>query len=156
MDYTHIAIYVAFGVYFIFSIIFYIVQSRRWDSTENEYLEIIDTQQEIVNSTPNLDIGQRVAATKELFSLIDTLIEYEIINNRRFEIFLEKKNKNLDFENVLQDVGQTVFESLASDVYTDKNNLVTKECIMKYIQKRVFVEYFLYLKNNNQGDITTY
>ena len=113
---------------------------------------IIETQQELLDRQPTLNIKERVSATKELFSLIDVLIEYEILNNRRFEIFLEKKNKNLDFENVLKDVGKTVFQSISPDVYTDKNNLVTKTCIMQYIQKRVFVEYFSYLKNIHQED----
>lgn len=137
------------SVLIISSVLFHIIKIRQWNNKENDYITLIETQQTLLDNKPTLDIKDRVSATKELFSLIDVLIEYEIINNRRFEIFLEKKNKNLDFNNVLEEVGTTVFSSLRSDIYTDKNNLVTKECLMHYIQKRTFVEYFLYLKNIN-------
>ena len=136
---------ISLSIFFIYSIIItiiHIIRSRKWNN-------IIELLNERVNLIPTLSIKDRVDAMTQLFEVIDILIEYELINNRRYEIFLEKQEKNLDFDNVLEEISKNVFNGIKRDVFTDKNNLVTEQCLMSYIQKRTFIEYFNYLKNKN-------
>ena len=136
---------ISLSIFFIYSIIItiiHIIRSRKWNN-------IIELLNERVNLIPTLSIKDRVDAMTQLFEVIDILIEYELINNRRYEIFLEKQEKNLDFDNILEEISKNVFNGIKRDVFTDKNNLVTEQCLMSYIQKRTFIEYFNYLKNKN-------
>lgn len=133
-----------FLTYIIFSIYFYRKKIFQYNNIVLELKEIVDT-------VPNMRIDERINATKELFNLIDLLIDYEIINNRRFEIYLDKKDTNLNVDQMLKDVSSAVFKFIKTDIFVDKNNIVTYECLFNYIQKRTFVEYFNYIQQRETG-----
>ena len=55
---------------------------------------LADTQNlinKIQDSTPTLEIDQRIKCTRELLTLIDDTVTLELVNNKRYEIFLDKK-----------------------------------------------------------------
>lgn len=128
--------------YIVFSIYFYRKKVVEWNHVIAQYMEAL-------NDKPKMSMGERISATHSLFQLIDTLIEYEIVSDREYEVLLQKKSKRLNIEEEVQKISKSVFEELKPDAYTDVNNIVTSKCLMSYIQKRTFVEYFLYLQKTN-------
>lgn len=123
------------------SIIYYIVYIIKQN-------ELKKTHQLELSNRPTLTIKQRVELDNSLFEFIDELIELEIVHKRKFEIFLHQKNKNLDIDNVLEDVSLSVFNAIRQDVFTDSNNIVTEKYLMSYIQKKTFISYLMYIENN--------
>lgn len=142
--YISIILFILLLLYIGVSLIFYRRKKIQW-------LHVIEQYSEALADKPTLPIQDRVESTQNLFNLIDILIDYTIISDREYDILLEKKSKNLDVEDAIERISKAVFNSIQPSVYTDVNNVVTKECLMFYIQKRTFVEYFMYLKRVNEG-----
>ena len=124
--------------------------------TTNKYAskikEITDNSNQIINSfndnKPTLEIDQRIKCTRELLTLIDDTVSLELINNKRYEIFLSSNINNRDIDKDIEDIARGVFESLRPEVFSDKNLVMTEEYLMKYIQKRTFVAVFTYVDKN--------
>ena len=124
--------------------------------TTNKYAskikEITDNTNQIINSfndnKPTLEIDQRIKCTRELLTLIDDTVSLELINNKRYEIFLSSNINNRDIDKDIEDIARSVFESLRPEVFSDKNLVMTEEYLMKYIQKRTFVAVFTYVDKN--------
>ena len=124
--------------------------------TTNKYAskikEITDNSNQIINSfndnKPTLEIDQRIKCTRELLTLIDDTVSLELINNKRYEIFLSSNINNRDIDKDIEDIARSVFESLRPEVFSDKNLVMTEEYLMKYIQKRTFVAVFTYVDKN--------
>ena len=124
--------------------------------TSNKYAsqikEITDSSNQIINdfndNKPTLEIGQRIKCTRELLTLIDDTVSLELINNKRYEIFLSSNINNRDIDKDIEDIARSVFESLRPEVFSDKNLVMTEEYLMKYIQKRTFVAVFTYVDKN--------
>lgn len=124
--------------------------------TTNKYAsqikEITDSSNQIVNNfndnKPTLEIDQRIKCTRELLTLIDDTVSLELINNKRYEIFLSSNINNRDIDKDIEDIARSVFESLRPEVFSDKNLVMTEEYLMKYIQKRTFVAVFTYVDKN--------
>ena len=124
--------------------------------TSNKYAakikEITDNSNQIINdfndNKPTLEIDQRIKCTRELLTLIDDTVSLELINNKRYEIFLSSNVNNRDIDKDIEDIARSVFESLRPEVFSDKNLVMTEEYLMKYIQKRTFVAVFTYVDKN--------
>lgn len=124
--------------------------------TTNKYAsqikEITDNSNQIINNfndnSPTLEIDQRIKCTRELLTLIDDTVTLELINNKRYEIFLSSNVNNRDIDKDIEDIARSVFESLRPEVFSDKNLVMTEEYLMKYIQKRTFVAVFTYVDKN--------
>jgi hypothetical protein len=97
---------------------------------------------------PSLNVNQRLEYNKNLLSFIDDMINLEILNEKRFSIFLNQPDKNLDIDNVLKKISTKVFESIQPELYNDPNNILTSEYIMSYIQKKTFIVCLTYIQNN--------
>lgn len=114
--------------------------------------EITDNSNQIINdfndNRPTLEIDQRIKCTRELLTLIDDTVSLELINNKRYEIFLSSNINNRDIDKDIEDIARSVFESLRPEVFSDKNLVMTEEYLMKYIQKRTFVAVFTYVDKN--------
>lgn len=95
-----------------------------------------------------MDGNERIKYTNDLLTFIDNTITSELLNEKRFDIFLRQKNKNLDFDAVLRNVSTNTFNALQEDVIVDPNLIIRSEYLMRYIQKRTFVIYFKYIENN--------
>lgn len=95
-----------------------------------------------------MDGNERIKYTNDLLTFIDNTITSELLNEKRFDIFLHQKNKNLDFDEVLRNVSTNTFNALQEDVLVDPNLIIKSEYLMRYIQKRTFVIYFKYIENN--------
>ena len=87
------SIYLTIAIVIIAFIIGAAVASRivytRYNYKINKVLA--DTQNlinKIQDSTPTLEIDQRIKCTRELLTLIDDTVTLELINNKRYEIFL--------------------------------------------------------------------
>lgn len=131
--------------YAIFTILYYRRQKVQW-------LHVIDQYRQAFQDQPTLNIHERMIATESLFKLIDSLIQHSIISDQEYSILLQKQSKNLDVEDALERISTAVFKWLNPTIYTDINSAVTEECIMTYIQKRTFIEYFMYLKNSAENE----
>lgn len=132
--------------YGIFSFIFYNNRKNAW---ANEALEVANQMQGLIKETPTLDIEDRVTATRELLHLIDIFISYEIINKERNALFLESNDKaHIDVDVRMEEVANEVFRGIRPDVYDDNNNLITRQYLISYIQKRTIVEYLNYVRRD--------
>ena len=58
------------------------------------------------------------------------------------------KNKNLNVDEVIEIVSSNVFNSLTNDIFINKDNILTEKYLMSYIQKKTFISYLTYIKNN--------
>lgn len=117
------------------------VQEIMYDQLSTKYEQLLD-------QSPSMPIGDRVDSTNQLLELIDAMISLEIMSTKRFEIFLDKKSKNIDFDNVISEVSTSVFESIKPNVFDDKDNIVSSQYLMSYIQKRTLVQYLTYFRQN--------
>lgn len=147
------ALLIAFGIV-VFSVVGGYLSGYLY--TTNKYAskikEITDSSNQIINNfndnKPTLEIDQRIKCTRELLTLIDDTVSLELINNKRYEIFLSSNINNRDIDKDIEDIARSVFESLRPEVFSDKNLVMTKEYLMKYIQKRTFVAVFTYVDKN--------
>ena len=118
----------------------------------NQIKEITDKSNQIINdandSKPTLEIDQRIKCTRELLTLIDDTVALELINNKRYEIFLNTNINNRDVDKDIEEIASNVFNSLKPEIFNDKNLVMTEEYLMKYIQKRTFVAVFTYVDKN--------
>ena len=147
------ALLIAFGIV-VFSVLGGYLSGYLY--TTNKYAskikEITDNSNQIINdfndNKPTLEIDQRIKCTRELLTLIDDTVSLELINNKRYEIFLNSNINNRDIDKDIEDIARSVFESLRPEVFSDKNLVMTEEYLMKYIQKRTFVAVFTYVDKN--------
>lgn len=147
------ALLIAFGIV-VFSVVGGYLSGYLY--TTNKYAskikEITDSSNQIINNfndnKPTLEIDQRIKCTRELLTLIDDTVSLELINNKRYEIFLSSNINNRDIDKDIEDIARSVFESLRPEVFSDKNLVMTEEYLMKYIQKRTFVAVFTYVDKN--------
>mgnify|MGYP004632782091 FL=1 len=125
----------------------------------NQIKEITDNSNQIINnfkdSKPTLEIDQRIKCTRELLTLIDDTVALELINNKRYEIFLNTNVNNRDIDKDIEEIARSVFNSLRPEIFSDKNLVMTDEYLMKYIQKRTFVAVFTYVDKNVTDKLNT-
>lgn len=147
------AILIAFGIV-VFSVLGGYLSGYLYTTNKYAYKikEITDNSNQIINdfndNKPTLEIDQRIKCTRELLTLIDDTVSLELINNKRYEIFLNSNINNRDIDKDIEDISRSVFESLRPEVFSDKNLVMTEEYLMKYIQKRTFVAVFTYVDKN--------
>lgn len=98
--------------------------------------------------TPTMRGDERIVFTNDLLTFIDDTITTELINEKRFDIFLNQKSKNLDFDKVIERVSTNTFNAIQKDILIDPNLIVTHEYLMRYIQKKTFIAYFTYIQKN--------
>lgn len=118
---------------------------------------LADTQNlinKIQDSTPTLEIDQRIKCTRELLTLIDDTVTLELVNNKRYEIFLDKKGKNMDIDKDIEEISKAVFNSIKPEIFSDKNLVMTKEYLMRCITKRTFVAVLTYVDKNMMDQLT--
>lgn len=121
--------------------------------------EITDKSNQIINEAkddgkPTLEIDQRIKCTRELLTLIDDTVALELINNKRYEIFLNANVNNRDVDKDIEEIASNVFNSLKPEIFSDKNLVMTEEYLMKYIQKRTFVAVFTYVDKSVTDKLT--
>lgn len=129
------------SILLVVSIILLIISFRKQKKYKSAILSFSDS------NYPELTLD-KLEFNKELLSFIDFLIENEIINEKRFDLFLNQKDKNIDIDNVIKDVSTKVFCALKPEVYTDSKNIITETYIMSYIQKKTFIVCMIYIQNN--------
>ena len=81
--------------------------------------EALDEISKIKQQTPTMRIDDRLAYNKELILFIDDLVTTELINSKRFDIFLKTDKKNIDFDKILTDVSTNVFEALKPAIFVN-------------------------------------
>ena len=121
--------------------------------------EITDKSNQIINEAkddgkPTLEIDQRIKCTRELLTLIDDTVALELVNNKRYEIFLNANVNNRDVDKDIEEIASNVFNSLKPEIFSDKNLVMTEEYLMKYIQKRTFVAVFTYVDKSVTDKLT--
>lgn len=125
-------------------LIYFINKSNKAEDSVSELEEII-ARYEL--NLPTASLESRISSSKELLSLIDNMIKLEIISARRYEIFLNKKNTNIDFDEIIKNVSNTVFTGLQTDLFGNRDALLTSDYLMKYIQEQTVIQYLMYIEN---------
>ena len=100
---------------------------------------------------PTLDLATRMKLTTDLFALIDMLIEYEILNHQKYDVFV-KSDPVIDFDVFVEDISKTVFKSLNPNIFYDKNQIVDEKCIMLYITRRTIHLGMDYVRSKVEGE----
>ena len=100
---------------------------------------------------PTLDLATRMKLTTDMFALIDMLIEYEILNHQKYDIFV-KSDPVIDFDVFVKDISETVFKSLNPNIFYDKNQIVNEKCIMIYITRRTIHLGMDYVRGKVEGE----
>ena len=100
---------------------------------------------------PTLDLATRMKLTTDMFALIDMLIEYEILNHQKYDIFV-KSDPVIDFDVFVEDISKTVFKSLNPNIFYDKNQIVNEKCIMIYITRRTIHLGMDYVRGKVEGE----
>lgn len=95
-------------------------------------------------------ISKRVESMDSLLKIIDNMITTSIISKRKFEIFLNTPNKNLDYDNVIKEVSTEVLKGLRENVLIDNSLIFSQEFLMKYIIDKTTILYINYIKENIQ------
>jgi ribonucleotide reductase alpha subunit len=120
--------------------------------------KVVTETQNLINriqdSTPTLEIDQRIKCTRELLTLIDDTVTLELVNNKRYEIFLDKRGKNMDIDKDIEEISKAVFNSIKPEIFSDKNLVMTKEYLMRCITKRTFVAVLTYVDKNMMDQLT--
>lgn len=111
----------------------------------------LDRLKEDMGKMPTMSMKDRVDTTQNLFEIIDTLIQYEILNRRRYDAFLKQKTTIGDVDNTATEIAGQVFKTLNPSIFGDSNAIITDAGIMDYIQKRTIIELLVYLQNNAEG-----
>ena len=125
-------------------LIYFINKSNKAEDSISELEEVI-ARYEL--NLPTASLESRISSSKELLSLIDNMIKLEIISARRYEIFLNKKNTNIDFDEIIKNVSNTVFTGLQTDLFGNRDALLTSDYLMKYIQEQTVIQYLMYIEN---------
>lgn len=118
--------------------------------TIKSYKKKIKNIEEIVSlqKSPSMMGDDRIKYTNDLLLFIDNTITSELLNEKRFDIFLHQQNKNLDFDEVIKKVSSNTFNAIQKNIFMDENLMVTPEYLMRYIQKKTFITYFTYIQKN--------
>ena len=120
----------------ILSLMGYILyQNNKYQNLTNEIEKHASDIQKI-ETYGRSAIIDRMEYTNQLLILIDTMITVEIINEKKGEILLNKKEKNIDADEVIKNISDTVFNGISPNVVIHPDNILTSKYIMKYIQKR--------------------
>ena len=131
----------------VFPLSIIIYYRRKIAGLDDEVSRALDVVNKIQYPEPTMRVDERLQYNKELISFIDELVTTELVNNKRFDIFLKTDRKNIDFDKVLTDVSTDVFNALKPDIFVNPDNILTSDYLMKYIQKRTFLMYFQYIEN---------
>lgn len=131
----------------VFPLSIIIYYRRKIAGLDDEVSRALDEVNKIQYPEPTMRVDERLQYSKELISFIDELVTTELVNNKRFDIFLKTDRKNIDFDKVLTDVSTDVFNALKPDIFVNPDNILTSDYLMKYIQKRTFLMYFQYIEN---------
>jgi hypothetical protein len=146
--------YTLFFLVILGFIIGFVAQNQNYKKKINTVVtQTKDSLQIIQSSVPSLSMDKRLELTDAFLNFIDDKISMEIVNIRRFEIVLGTANKNLDVDNVIKEVSTKVFNSIKVEVFSDTNFILTESYLIEYIQKRTFLLYMAYLKENVASQI---
>lgn len=127
----------------------FLISRKQFSSTiEQITLENNKIVAQYEDDKPTLEIDQRIKCTRELLILIDDTVALELINNKRYEIFLNTNVNNRDIDKDIEEIATNVFNSLRPEIFSDKNLVMTEDYLMKYVQKRTFVAVFTYVDKN--------
>ena len=114
------------------------------------FKKLLDEYKSNVEKTqPKLAIKDRLTYTRELLELIDTLVGVELTNAKKFEI-LKPDQSELDFDTVLNQVSENVYNAIKPEIINNTESIVTSEYLAGYIVDRTFVIYFNYLAQKKQ------
>lgn len=135
----------------IFIFINYMKHLNGLEEINNDVTDVIKSLQKRENDI-SIDSIQRLEFTNDLLEFIDKLIDVELLNNKRFDIILDEVNStrkpSIDVNESLTDISTTVFEAIKPDIFVTPYSVLTEDYLMKYIQKRTFIKYMVYLNES--------
>ena len=101
-----------------------------------------------VMEEPDIPLSERISTTQALMSFIENQVKLRIISERRWEIFLKTKNKNLDVDKVIHDVSMDIWNSIHENVKKSNSLIVDEAFLMKYVTDTVTTTYLIYINEN--------
>lgn len=143
----------------ILMILFYIVSNlililtirnilqRKKEVFLNKVTEQLTTENE--KEPEQLTYDKKLDYNKKLLDFIDNLVTIEIINATRFDLMLDNNKPNkIDADKTIESVATSVFNALKPDIFIGRDTLLQEDYLMKYIQKKTFIVYISYIKEN--------
>ncbi len=98
------------------------------------------------------DDSTKLQFTKDLLEFIDSLVDTELINSKRFELILDsvsnERKPKVDIDNSIKEISTNVFDAIKPQIYDSPYSILKQEYLMKYIQKRSFLACMAYIENN--------
>lgn len=95
-----------------------------------------------------IPLSERIATTQAFMEFIETQVKLRIISERRWEIFLKTKNKNLDVDKVIQEVSTDIWKSIHENVKKSSTLIVSEDFLMKFVTDTVTTTYLIYINEN--------
>ena len=118
------------------------------NSFVTETNEYIDT---VKHNIPKMDLSSRLSYTDELLVFISNLVDIELMNSKRFEIFLNSEANDLDVDKNIEEISLIVFNGITPTLFTDPDNILTKEYLMSYIQKMTCAKVIQYIQKKMEN-----
>lgn len=108
----------------------------------------------IIQSIPRktLNPHERLAFTTDFLDMITTLINIEIVNQKRFQLLLNQESKNIDYDKTISEVATAVFNAIKKEFFLESDHILTEQYLMSFIQKNTTLVYLQFL---NEHGIST-
>lgn len=120
---------------------------RKFKKLNAQVEACIETTDNLKMAYPTMDVQSRLNFTKDFLEFIDGLVLSELINSKRFDLFLEKPSLDINFDNTMKEMSEEVFNAIKPELFTNPNLIMNKDYILRYITKKVFLIYFQYVEN---------
>ena len=92
----------------------------------------------------------RVRSSNALLSLIDTMIDNEIIGTLKTYARLQENYKNIKTPDDIESISLKVFTAIKKEIFEDNNDTVlTDEYLMRYINEQTTLKFLINTKNLN-------
>ena len=105
--------------------------------------------QEEYNTNSKLDLMDRTNLTIKLMELINTLIDNEISKTLQSCIRLGSKYESTRLDKDAELISKAVFESIKSEIFLEKDLILTEEFLMQHIADEVLIRLIKYTQEYN-------
>ena len=111
--------------------------------TRTESIKLIDKNR-MINR-----LEARVASTNAVLSLINTVINNEVVSVLKTYARLGETYKTMNTADDIEKISTKVFNSIKKELFSDNDTVLTDEYLMTYINERTTLEFLIESRNIN-------
>ena len=111
--------------------------------TRTESIKLIDKNR-MINR-----LEARVASTNAVLSLINTVINNEVVSVLKTYARLGEPYKTMNTADDIEKISTKVFNSIKKEIFSDNDTVLTDEYLMTYINERTTLEFLIESRNIN-------